>query len=137
MTKILEALNWHGEAGMEWKYDEKTDDYYFLEMNPRFEGSLDIAIKSGVNLPRLLIEIMNGKEVSDNIHYKENVHYRLFFRQDFQCFLKNQTNPVNYFFECFNPKINGELTFDDLSVIKFFWKKPFFDIINHIKNGNN
>ena len=34
MKIILEKLNWHGEVGMEWKYDEHRKDYVLLEINP-------------------------------------------------------------------------------------------------------
>ena len=33
MTAILESLEWNGEAGMEWKYDSTSDEFYFIEIN--------------------------------------------------------------------------------------------------------
>ena len=133
-SKIIEALNWDGEFGMEWKYDKKTDDYYFLEINPRFEGSVDIAVKSGVNLPKLLFDMMHGVEINDNLSYKSNTHYRLFFRNDFQSFLRDPQNFFRYLIDLLDPRVKGEITLDDINVFRFFWKKPLIDIKNHIQN---
>ncbi len=49
---LLAALNWHGPAMVEFKGD------YVLEINPRFWGSLALAINSGVNFPKLLVDMM-------------------------------------------------------------------------------
>ena len=37
-----------------------------MEMNPRFEGSLDLAIRAGINFPLLLIKIMAQKFNGEN-----------------------------------------------------------------------
>jgi len=133
--RILEELKWHGEAGLEWKYDPIEEDFYFLEINPRFEGSLDIAIKSGVNLPLILIDIMNNISTVHNLIYKPDTHYRWFFRYDFKSFLYGKENFLNYIFESFNTEINGELSFNDFRIIKGFYKRPIKDIIERISNA--
>ena len=132
--RVLEELEWHGEAGLEWKYDSNEKDFYFLEINPRFEGSLDIAIKSGVNLPLILIDIMSG-HTNHNLVYKPETHYRWFFRYDFKSFLYGQGNISTYISECFNPAINGELSFNDFKIIKGFYKRPIKDVIERINNA--
>ena len=126
---------WEGEFGMEWKYDKTKDDFYFLEMNPRFEGSLDIAVKSGMNLPKILMDIHEDL-IEESYSYIPNTHYRLFFRNDFQSFLKQPIDMFNYFFDLLDPRVKGELSFDDINVLRVFWKKPFIDIKNHIQNVN-
>ena len=120
---------------MEWKYDKTKDDFYFLEMNPRFEGSLDIAVKSGMNLPKILMDIHEDL-IEESYSYIPNTHYRLFFRNDFQSFLKQPIDMFNYFFDLLDPRVKGELSFDDINVLRVFWKKPFIDIKNHIQNVN-
>ena len=39
--KMLETLNWHGPAMLEFKYDEDNDAAYLLEINPRYHGTID------------------------------------------------------------------------------------------------
>ncbi len=119
---MMEALDWHGEAGLEWKYDPVRDDFYFIEMNPRFEGSLDLAVKAGVNMPGLLLDIIDGKELPEEIHYRENVYYRWFFRNDFNCFLAREYGPGKLLLESLNPRVHGELSLGDPGVFRAFWK---------------
>jgi len=134
MSTILEALNWHGEAGMEWKYNSEIDEFYFIEMNPRFEGSLEIANRAGVNFPLLLYLLMENRKVKSDIQYKSNVHYRLFFLNDFKNFLNNENYNFSTFLkETLNPNINGDITLDDIGIIKGLWKKPIREIKRFIK----
>jgi predicted ATP-grasp superfamily ATP-dependent carboligase len=60
-AKLLKALNWQGVAMVEFmlKHDGKL---YFMELNPRFWGTLPLAIASGVDFPRLLIEHYDSVE---------------------------------------------------------------------------
>ena len=136
MTLMLESLDWQGEAGMEWKYDKDRDDFFFIEMNPRFEGSLDLAIQSGVNLPSLLVDVIDDKKIPKNLTYTPSVHYRWFFRYDFRCFLHKKFGIFTLLFESLDPRIHGEVTIDDLGLIKALWKNPFNEIINFIKRSD-
>ena len=134
MTKMLNALKWHGEAGMEWKYDVERDDFFFMEMNPRFEGSVDLAIKSGVNLPIILVDIIDEIPVPDKIHYNCPVHYRWFYGHDFKCFLHGSYGISTLFRETLNSNIAGEVGINDLSVLRHYWKKPILELVNFMKN---
>uniref|UniRef100_A0A7C5URB1 ATP-grasp domain-containing protein n=1 Tax=candidate division CPR3 bacterium TaxID=2268181 RepID=A0A7C5URB1_UNCC3 len=60
-AKLLKALKWQGVAMTEFrlKHDGKL---YFMELNPRFWGTLPLAIASGVDFPRLLIEYYNSTQ---------------------------------------------------------------------------
>lgn len=48
---IFTSVNWHGVAMAEFKYCEKTKNYWFIEINPRLWGSLPLAISSGAEFP--------------------------------------------------------------------------------------
>ena len=49
---LLEALNWHGPAMVEFKGD------YVLEINPRLWGSLQLSIDAGVDFPKLILQML-------------------------------------------------------------------------------
>jgi predicted ATP-grasp superfamily ATP-dependent carboligase len=51
--RLLERLNWRGVAMLEWKVDPVTGKPLLLEINPRFWGSLALAVRAGVDFPRL------------------------------------------------------------------------------------
>ena len=102
-------------------------------MNPRFEGSLDIAIKSGVDLPDLLLEIMNGDEIPAGIPYRTGVHYRWLFRLDFRYFLNKPYGLFKFIAETLDPKVHGEITIDDPWVIRAFWKRPLRELVQYLR----
>lgn len=52
--KLLDSMNWHGLAMVEFKYDSVNQLGWFIEINPRLWGSLHLAIESGVDFPALL-----------------------------------------------------------------------------------
>lgn len=59
---LLQEMRWEGVAMVEFKVDPKRDTPYFLEINPRFWGSLPLAIHAGVDFPFLLYKwAMNQK----------------------------------------------------------------------------
>ena len=65
MSKIiLDSLDWHGIAMLEYKIDKFTNKPYLLEINPRFWGSLNQAIVSGLNFPYWLYLISIGNDLN-------------------------------------------------------------------------
>jgi predicted ATP-grasp superfamily ATP-dependent carboligase len=58
-ARIIGALGWTGVAMVEFK---KDDDYRLMEVNPRFWGSLPLAVEAGVNFPWLLCRLAAGEE---------------------------------------------------------------------------
>jgi predicted ATP-grasp superfamily ATP-dependent carboligase len=67
--KILDALNWDGVAMVEFKQDKRTGEYYLMEINAKFWGSLELALVNGVNFPQMLIDRALGKDVKTNDSY--------------------------------------------------------------------
>jgi predicted ATP-grasp superfamily ATP-dependent carboligase len=58
---LLEALDWNGVAMIEFKRDRRTQRDYLMEINPRFWGSLQLAIDAGVDFPWLLLQAALGR----------------------------------------------------------------------------
>jgi predicted ATP-grasp superfamily ATP-dependent carboligase/protein-tyrosine phosphatase len=60
-SKLLEALEWKAVAMVEFK--RKADGTLILmEINPRFWGSISLAIFSGIDFPRMLIETYDKRK---------------------------------------------------------------------------
>ena len=131
--KLIEELNWHGEVSLEWKYDSINDEFYFIEMNPRFAGSLGLVERAGVNLPLILYHIMENKKINYKIEYKVGTNYSFFFFNDFKCFLNRPYGLMNFFAELMNPNINGDITLDDPGVIFGHWQRPIREIHSFIQ----
>ena len=72
---ILNALKWHGVAMVEFKRETCTGDLYLMEVNPKFWGSLDLALASGVNFPVLTVQMAMGEEIQYSEKYQVGLRF--------------------------------------------------------------
>jgi len=70
---LLDHLNWNGVAMVEFKWDDKTNRGYFIEINPRFWGSLALAYYSGMDFPWYYYRILRDGDIEPVYTYKEGV----------------------------------------------------------------
>ena len=63
-VRVLERVQWHGVAMVEFKVDRQSHVPMLMEINGRFWGSLQLAIDAGLNFPYLLYQAMNGMPVT-------------------------------------------------------------------------
>lgn len=73
---LLTKIKWSGVAMVEFKKDEKSDDFKLMEINGRFWGSLQLAIDAGVDFPYIVAQIAEGKRVMPIQSYRLNVKTR-------------------------------------------------------------
>ncbi|VAW54766.1 ATP-grasp enzyme-like protein [hydrothermal vent metagenome] len=66
--KLLEAVNWHGVAMVEFKVAANGTPY-LMEINTRFWGSLQLAVDAGVDFPYLLYKLACEENVEATSHY--------------------------------------------------------------------
>lgn len=52
--RLLDAMNWHGLAMVEFRYSPTSEQAWFIEVNPRLWGSIHLAVAAGVDFPALL-----------------------------------------------------------------------------------
>jgi predicted ATP-grasp superfamily ATP-dependent carboligase len=71
--QILRHVNFHGVAMAEFKYDEESRQAWLIEVNPRFWGSLALAIQSGVDFPYLLYQLATEGDIAPVLDYRTNV----------------------------------------------------------------
>ncbi|WP_114327618.1 carboxylate--amine ligase [Candidatus Colwellia aromaticivorans] len=67
---LLQKLNWQGVAMVEYRYDELTDQYSFMEINGRFWGSLPLAYYSGVSFAAGLVRTLGEKKCLEATPYE-------------------------------------------------------------------
>jgi predicted ATP-grasp superfamily ATP-dependent carboligase len=68
-TKILDSAKWHGVAMVEYKVASDGRPY-LIEINPRFWGSLQLAIDAGIDFPELLYQLAIGGKLDVANSYK-------------------------------------------------------------------
>ncbi len=74
--RLLEALNWHGVAMVEFKLDPRDGVPRLMEINGRFWNSLPLAVASGVDFPFLLYELAVEGDCETRLDYEPGVQAR-------------------------------------------------------------
>jgi predicted ATP-grasp superfamily ATP-dependent carboligase len=78
---LLDRFGWCGVAMVEYKRDSVTGQAYLMEVNGRFWGSLQLAIDSGVDFPRILVGCALGECIPEVPSYRVGVRSRWWWGQ--------------------------------------------------------
>lgn len=81
--KMLDYATWTGVAMVEFKYNAEGIPC-FLEVNPKFWGSYDLSVASGVNFTHKLLSSLSGKSIKENEPYKINLIFSWPYSGDIQ-----------------------------------------------------
>jgi hypothetical protein len=129
--RLLESLDWAGLAMVEFKYDDIRNKFFIIEINPRYWGSLPLAVLSGVNFP-----VLHALSTID-VNYKPVLKYRTglkvrFLHKDIMALIeyirkeKSLIKKLRLLLELFNPSLKeGSISLDDL-------KPTVYGLINKI-----
>lgn len=74
--RLLRALRWHGVAMVEFKRDARDGGYVLMEINPKFWGSLDLAIAAGVDFPWLAVQTALGIPFEPVLTYRAGLRFQ-------------------------------------------------------------
>ena len=115
--KILRELRWHGVAMVEFKRDIQDGQFKLMEINPRFWGSLDLSIASGVDFPYLLYKMAVEGDVKPVFRYQRGLRYNWVLPIDFmRTFKKTIHERIKPFFlDSINPRIYRNICREDLT----------------------
>ena len=127
-VSLLKSLNWVGVGMVEFKVDPRDGIPKLMEVNPRFWGSLQLAIVSGVDFPYLILKMARGESFEPILSYTVGKRCRWLLLGDILHFLNN---PNRFhlrpsFFQFFDPNTSYDIiSRDDLlpvmgSVATFF-----------------
>ena len=87
--EFVEALNWRGAFEFEAISDGK--DIYLIEINPRFPAWVYFSTMVGVNLPKMMVDLMQEKVVQKSLEYPSEKMYVRYVEEtvaDFNDFTK-------------------------------------------------
>ena len=88
--KLMKSLLWYGVTMVEFRVDKRDGIPKLMEINPRFWGSLQLAISSGVNFPYLLYKIACSGDTEGVFEYKTGAQCRWLLFGDILHFLSNR-----------------------------------------------
>jgi len=86
---LLDKIGWFGVAMVEFKVDPRDGLPKLMEINPRFWGSLSLAIHAGVNFPLLLHKMAMGERFDPVEKYRTGIACRWLIPGDLLHFLSN------------------------------------------------
>lgn len=86
---LLKSLNWKGVAMVEFKVDPRDGIPKLMEVNPRFWGSLHLAVVSGVDFPYFILKMARGERFEPVLHYTVGKRCRWLLFGDILHFIKN------------------------------------------------
>ena len=72
--KIIKSLNWHGPIMIEFKRDVFNGNFYFIEINPKLWGSLELGFVSGINILPALFSLSGLNFSNENLNSKSKVY---------------------------------------------------------------
>ncbi len=101
---LLRALDWFGVAMVEFKMDPRDNTPKLMEVNPRFWGSLQLAISSGVDFPYLIYRMAKGERFEPVLNYEVGLRCRWLLPGDLFHFFRspNRFHLSPPFFDFFN-----------------------------------
>lgn len=78
---LLRALRWTGPIEMDWIQDSRTGDFLLLEINPKFWGTTQLTISSGLDYPAWLLQYAEGRGITPPPGYNTGLMYRWIFSE--------------------------------------------------------
>jgi carbamoyl-phosphate synthase large subunit len=68
--RVIKRMSWTGGLELEFLKDRRTDEYYLLEINPRFPAWIFLATAAGQNLPAALLALAMNERVTPYQDYE-------------------------------------------------------------------
>ena len=113
--KLLRSIDFHGIAMVEFKVDPRDNVPKLMEINPRFWGSLPLAIKAGVDFPWLLYCMAVGSTVEEPVQ-QTGTRLRNLLPGDLMYFIAKRGRVGRDFFD-FTNSSDELVSFDDLGPV--------------------
>jgi predicted ATP-grasp superfamily ATP-dependent carboligase len=121
--RLLDRLRWHGVAMVEFRRDQRDGDYKLLEINPRFWGSLDLAIAAGVDFPYYVCQMAQGQTLTYSENYRRDLRYH-WPLQDVRHALSRPASIFSVAADLLRPSVKSNFWWNDLkpNVMEPFWR---------------
>lgn len=119
---LLDALDWHGLAAVQFMRDANTGEFRLMEINPRFWLSLPCAVQAGADFPYYYWRLAGGESIRIDAAYEvgvgthllrgEATHLHSILREDY----------------AFVPRPSFSATFRE--VVRSIYEQPNFDLLS-------
>jgi predicted ATP-grasp superfamily ATP-dependent carboligase len=114
ILEILRAIDWVGPAHIDVLLDPDDGTYKLLEVNPRIWSSINLTVQSGVDVPRIVMELASEKDPDPVTSYRTDVRYRWVLPNEF-LWLASGDQKVDQLRQLVSPRA-GETCYGILSI---------------------
>jgi predicted ATP-grasp superfamily ATP-dependent carboligase len=112
--KLLDALEWHGVANIEFKLDKRDNQFKLMEINPKFWASVEVASQSGIDFPYLLCQMANGVQLEYSEEYDRNVKFHWLHREIGHA-IRKPSALARIVADTFDPKVRSDIQLNDFA----------------------
>ena len=113
--ELLQALEWHGPANVEFRIDHRSGRAYFIEINGRLWGTTAMAIAAGVNFPALCCQMAIEDGLRKELTFPEGLRMRFPFPMGLH-YLAASSNKLSVGWQLFGPSLR--------TTSEFWWSDP-------------
>jgi predicted ATP-grasp superfamily ATP-dependent carboligase len=113
--KLLDALEWHGVANIEFKLDKKDKQFKLMEINPKFWASVEVASQSGIDFPYLLCQMANGVQLEYSEEYDRNVKFHWLYRDMVAHAMQKPKAIPRIVADTFDPRVRSDIQLTDFA----------------------
>ena len=110
--QVFDKLGWHGVGMIECIKDRRTNQFKIIEINPKFWGSIDLAIHAGVNFPEIFCQLAAGNKVAPVTTWR-SIRFRWLFPNDFMHMLSRFGFSRGFWGDFFNGT-EGDIDLQDI-----------------------
>jgi len=111
--RILTSLGWTGVAMVEFKQSSRDGKFYLIEVNPKYWGSLDLAIHAGCNFPLWVRDFLLHNNLHIPATYRMDTTFHWVVPNGLKCLARYPEYRSCFIRNCLNPKVKSEINFTD------------------------
>jgi predicted ATP-grasp superfamily ATP-dependent carboligase len=112
--RLLDALGWHGPAQVEFKLDPRDGEYKLMEINPKFWGTLPLAMVAGIDFAEMACDLAYNGDVHSKFDYRVGVTYRWLFPNELYVLVQDPTlRRIGQFFQFWRPNTHYDVDLRD------------------------
>ena len=134
--KLLNALKWHGVVMAEFKKDSRDGKFKLMEINPKFWGSLELAIRSGVDFPYLTVRMAVDGDVPPVLNYSVGVKFKWVFPNEILYSMSRPGSIPTLIHECLEKDFGKDIALDDFGPNLFQVLATVSTIANRMGRGS-
>jgi predicted ATP-grasp superfamily ATP-dependent carboligase len=110
---MLAALNWTGVAMVEFKRSSRDEKFYLIEINPKYWGSLDLAIHAGCNFPVWTRDFLLHKEPKIPQSYRMDTTFHWVVPNGLRCLMQYPEYRKTFLRNVLSRKVKSEFSIAD------------------------